>query len=92
MIWRELEALGLKPDADLQLLYTGLPMDNVWQAVENGKADAGAIRGCLLETLPNWQERFKVISPNPPPRWAVRYRRGYTPTGRWLRCVTPTPA
>lgn len=65
VIWRELEALGLKPDADLQLLYTGLPMDNVWQAVENGKADAGAIRGCLLETLPNWQERFKVISPQP---------------------------
>lgn len=65
VLWRELEALGMKHDTDVQLLFTGLPMDKVWQAVESGKADVGAIRGCLLETLPNWQERFRVVSPLP---------------------------
>lgn len=63
VIWRELEALGLKPETDFPLLFTGLPMDKVWQAIESGKADVGAIRGCLLETLPHWEQRFKVLSP-----------------------------
>ncbi len=64
IVWRELKAIGIDPDADLAALHTvGLPMDKVIAAVERGEADGGVVRSCLLESLPRASERFRVLSP-----------------------------
>ncbi|WP_321345510.1 PhnD/SsuA/transferrin family substrate-binding protein [Breoghania sp.] len=51
LIWRELHALGIDPPDGLRLVETGSPMSTVADAVLAGKADAGVLRGCLLEGL-----------------------------------------
>ncbi len=51
VIWRELADAGVDPLTDLDLVITGLPMIRVIEAVRDGRADAGIIRGCLLEDL-----------------------------------------
>lgn len=64
IVWRELKALGIDPGKHLAgRLYTGLPMENVLQAVLDGKADAGIVRACILESTPDWQTHFRVLSP-----------------------------
>lgn len=49
--WRELHDVGLDPPDDLTLSPLGSPMTQVADAVLSGRADAGVLRGCLLETL-----------------------------------------
>ena len=51
VIWRELMKAGVDPLIDLELVITGLPMTRVIEAVHEGRADAGVLRGCLLEEL-----------------------------------------
>ena len=64
IVWRELKDLGIDPEKHLEgLLYTGLPMENVLQAIRDGKADAGIVRACVLESIPDWQAHFRVLSP-----------------------------
>lgn len=62
-VWRELQALGMEPARDLNsLLFTGFPMHRVLGALDKGQADAGIVRACLVESLPDWQVRYKVLS------------------------------
>lgn len=49
--WREVQEAGLNPARDLKLIETGLPMTGVTQAVITGQADAGVMRGCLVEQM-----------------------------------------
>ncbi|MEI2385316.1 PhnD/SsuA/transferrin family substrate-binding protein [Breoghania sp. JC706] len=51
LVWRELHALGIDPPDGVRLVEMGNPMSNVAEAVLAGKADAGVLRGCLLESL-----------------------------------------
>ena len=51
LIWRELNAIGIDPPDGLTLVEVGNPMSKVADAVLEGKADAGVLRGCLLESL-----------------------------------------
>jgi len=62
-VWRELAGLHLDPARDLEdVLFTGFPMQRVLDAVDGGRADAGIVRACLIESLPAWHERYKVLS------------------------------
>lgn len=62
-VWREMAALGLEPERDLKAVrFTGFPMQGVLNAVESGQADAGIVRACLVESQPDWQARYKVLS------------------------------
>lgn len=64
MVWGALDGLGLQPERDLAELYeVGLPMDRVVAALDAGKADAGVLRSCLLESRPEWADRFRVVAP-----------------------------
>lgn len=70
VIWAELKALGLDPEAgDLTPLFTGFPMTEVIDRVRRGDADAGVLRNCLLEQqikagLVSPSE-FRILSPRP---------------------------
>jgi len=62
-VWRELADLGIDPARDLATVhFTGFPMQQVLAAVDEGLADAGIIRACLLESLPDGQARYRVLS------------------------------
>ena len=64
VVWGELDALGIDPEADLaELREVGFPMGGVIDALDAGLADAGVIRTCLLESQPEWAVRFRVLSP-----------------------------
>lgn len=64
IVWRELAALGIDPGRKLAgTLFVGFPMGKVLDAVERGEADVGIVRACLLESMPGWRQRFRVLSP-----------------------------
>ncbi|MHB8786502.1 MAG: sensor histidine kinase [Thauera sp.] len=68
VVWGELDALGIDPEADLaELREVGFPMGGVIDALDAGLADAGVIRTCLLESQPEWAARFRVLSPRTEP-------------------------
>jgi two-component system sensor histidine kinase TtrS len=68
VVWGELAALGIDPEADLaELREVGFPMAGVIDALDAGLADAGVIRTCLLEAQPAWAARFRVLSPQAAP-------------------------
>lgn len=49
--------------ADHRLVTTGLPMEQVVEAVLHDRADAGVIRTCLLEAHPEWAMHLRVVAP-----------------------------
>lgn len=63
--WREFAQLGLDPYADFaELSFVGLPMRAVTDAVASGRADAGIVRACTIENLPeSARAGFRVLSP-----------------------------
>jgi len=64
VIWREMRDAGLDPDTDLAgLIEVGFPMDGVLQSVDSGRADAAILRACLIEQVPDWQDRYRVVGP-----------------------------
>jgi two-component system sensor histidine kinase TtrS len=66
LVWRELAGEGIDPERDLrELKMVGLPMDRVLDAVASGAADAGFVRACMIESRPEWRERFRVVEPRP---------------------------
>ncbi|PLC48709.1 sensor histidine kinase [Pollutimonas subterranea] len=65
-VWRELAALGIDPESDLEAKsFVDFPMSRVLDAVADGRADAGILRACVLEDIPDWRDRYKVLSPQP---------------------------
>lgn len=68
VVWAQLKRHGVDPeDGDIRPVFTGFPMTRVIDALENGSADAGAIRSCLLERLEREGRvpagRYRVLSP-----------------------------
>ena len=65
LAWREFAQLGIDPLKDFAALeFVGLPMGRLTEAVATGRADAGIVRACLIESLaPQAQARFRVLSP-----------------------------
>ena len=63
--WREFVQLGIDPFADFaQLDFVGLPMRKVSDAVAEGRADAGIVRACTIESMPvQTRAKFRVLSP-----------------------------
>ncbi|MBT9519677.1 MAG: PhnD/SsuA/transferrin family substrate-binding protein [Dechloromonas sp.] len=52
LIWAELRRLGIDPErGGVKPLFTDFPMTRVVEAVRSGRADAGVLRACLLESL-----------------------------------------
>lgn len=52
MAWREFKDKGIDPYRDFKMLkFSGLPQDLVVYAVRDGKADAGAVRTGILESM-----------------------------------------
>lgn len=52
LIWVELHRLGIDPErGGINPLFTDFPMAQVVDAVRSGRADAGVLRACLLESL-----------------------------------------
>ncbi len=49
-LWREMDDAGLSPTQFGATVETGFPMDRVIDALRDGRADAGVLRVCLLET------------------------------------------
>lgn len=63
LAWGALRERGLSPERDLAGLHeVGFPMDAVVAAIDAGKADAGVLRSCLLESRADWMARFRVLS------------------------------
>lgn len=65
---RELTLAGIDPERDLgQLEFIGFPIQKIARAVQDGKADAGIIRTCLLEQMIERGEikpqALRVLSP-----------------------------
>ncbi len=65
---RELVLAGIEPERDLgRLEFTGFPIQRIARAVQDGKADAGIIRTCLLEQMIERGEikphALRVLSP-----------------------------
>jgi len=50
-VWRELQERGIDPFKNLSLTFVGFPVDEVIKAVRSGRAEAGIIRSCALETM-----------------------------------------
>lgn len=67
LVWRELAAAGVSPEALGALPALGLPMDRVLEAVARGEADAGVVRACLLERRPQWAGQLRVLAPRAEP-------------------------
>lgn len=72
IIWAELKRAGVDPEAGGLTLYpTGYPMTRVIDRLRQGQADAGVIRGCLLEALQRAgqvrADEFRVLSPQQHP-------------------------
>lgn len=66
LVWRELAAIGMDPASDLGgRSFVGFPMTRVLAAVADKQADAGIVRTCMLENVPDWQTRYKVLSQQP---------------------------
>lgn len=68
VVWAELKRRDIDPeDGDPRTLFTGYPQTRVIAAIDNGEADAGAIRSCLLERLVREGRvpvgRYRVLSP-----------------------------
>lgn len=62
-VWREMAAMRIDPSRDLDaVLFTGFPMSRVLDAIDEGRADAGIVRACLIESLPDWRARYKILS------------------------------
>ncbi len=50
--WGAMKTAGIDPYSDLtRLEFVGFPQDNIVKAVLSGSADAGIVRGCLLEQM-----------------------------------------
>ena len=72
VVWAELKRAGVDPEAGgLTLTPTGYPMTRVIDRLRQGQADAGVIRGCLLEALQRTgqvrADEFRVLSPQQHP-------------------------
>lgn len=62
-VWRELHELGIEPEEDLAaLVTTGFPMQRVLEKVDSGAVDAGVMRACMIDSLPDWKARYKILS------------------------------
>ena len=51
MAWRELNKIGIDPQRDLTLSFSGFPQDNIVKAVLSKKVDAGVVRSQILERM-----------------------------------------
>ncbi|MFW5653080.1 MAG: PAS domain S-box protein, partial [Planctomycetota bacterium] len=52
MAWREMLDQGIKPHQDLrEIVFTGLPQDQIVHAVIEGRVDAGTVRASILERM-----------------------------------------
>ena len=50
--WGVLQKAGIDPFSDLQALtFSGFPLDQIVMDVQQGKADVGTVRACLLEQM-----------------------------------------
>ena len=65
LAWREFRQLGIDPFSDFARLdFVGLPMSRVTDAVREGRADAGIVRACTVESLaPAIRSGLRVLSP-----------------------------
>ncbi|MDH5802782.1 MAG: PhnD/SsuA/transferrin family substrate-binding protein, partial [Gammaproteobacteria bacterium] len=67
MAWREMQHRGLRIEDLGSLQFTGLPQDQVVQAVMQGKADAGTVRTNILERMQQENlipaQQLKILSP-----------------------------
>ncbi len=74
---RELVLAGIEPERDLgRLEFTGFPIQSIALAVQDGKADAGIIRTCLLEQMIEQGEilpqTLRVLSPKEIPGFSCQ--------------------
>ncbi|MBU0622351.1 MAG: PhnD/SsuA/transferrin family substrate-binding protein [Gammaproteobacteria bacterium] len=72
----ELKRAGVRLPLDAKLVVTGLPQDNVVEAVLDGRADVGFVRTGVLEALVREGKldasRLKVLNPQHPPGFPVQ--------------------
>ena len=69
VVWRELLDVGLSPEDLGGLVEVGFPMDGVLRAVDDGRADVAVLRACLLEAMPGWPARYRVIGARSDPEF-----------------------
>ena len=68
LMWGALATSGLSPDEDFAELQTvGFPMSRVLEEVASGRADAGIVRTCMLESLGEAARSFRVLAPRAEP-------------------------
>ena len=73
--WGEMLRTGVDPYRDLKdLSFSGFPVDRVAFAVQDGAADVGVLRACLLEELAAEGRvdpaRFRILAPKTKPGFA----------------------
>lgn len=62
LLWRELQTLGIAPEKAFgEWITVGFPMHRVFDAVLDGRADFGIVRACLLESMPDYAARLRVV-------------------------------
>ena len=90
---REMLHQGVDPESDLaEVRFMGLPMTDIFTAVQSGAVDAGIVRACLLEQLDDQgalkPSGFKVLSPRHEPGFACALSTPLYPD--WPIAVTRT--
>jgi signal transduction histidine kinase/DNA-binding response OmpR family regulator len=68
LAWYELQQAGIDPFSDVrELLFTGLPQDQIVYAVRDGRADVGTVRTNVLERMAGEglidQQDFRLLHP-----------------------------
>ncbi len=95
VIWRELDDAGLAP-ADLAgLVETGFPMETIFAALREGRADAGVLRTCLLEDAiaagTVGADEFAVVGERPAPGFPCRLSSRLYPDWPFSRLAGTSP-
>lgn len=68
LLWRELRTAGHDPQKSFGTwIELGFPMHQVFDAVLDGQADAGVVRSCLLESMPQHAQQLRVLAPRHEP-------------------------
>ncbi|THF63349.1 sensor histidine kinase [Pseudothauera rhizosphaerae] len=68
VLWRELDGAGIDPEGAFRSwVEVGFPMHGVFDAVLDGRADFGIVRACLLESMPEYAARLRVVAPRNEP-------------------------
>lgn len=95
VIRREMDDAGLGPDDLSALVETGFPMETIFAALRDGRADAGVLRACLLEDEIAagrvGADEFAIVGERPAPASPCRVSSRLYPDWPFARLADTSP-